>query len=79
MIAVRPLAAGDRERWLPLWRGYQRFYRVDIAEAVTDGTWARLLDPAEPVGGALALDGDAAVGLVHRVRHRSTWTAGDYL
>ena len=75
---IRALSAEDRDAWLPLWRGYQSFYRVDIPEAVSAVTWARLLDPAEPMGGALAWDGGEAIGLVHHIRHRSTWTAGDY-
>lgn len=77
-MIVRALSAQDREAWLPLWRGYQSFYRVDIAEAVSAVTWARLLDPAEPMGGALAWKEGEAVGLVHHIRHRSTWTVGDY-
>jgi hypothetical protein len=30
---------------LPLWKGYQRFYEVDIPFSVTLQTWARFLDP----------------------------------
>lgn len=77
-VRVRPLEAGDQAAWLPLWRGYQAFYQVDIPPAVSDATWARLRDPAEPMGGALAWDGSEAVGLVHHIRHRSCWTIGDY-
>ena len=62
-----------------LWRGYQAFYEVDIADLVSAVTWERLLDPAEPMAGALALVGDTAVGLVHWIFHRSTWTVGDYV
>lgn len=77
---IRALGPGDRDAWHPLWRGYQSFYRVDIAEAATAVAWERLLDPAEPMGGALALDAatGAAVGVAHWVFHRSTWTTGDY-
>ena len=57
-IAIRPLERSDHAAWLPLWRGYQAFYRVDIADAVSDVTWQRLLDPAEPMGGALAWQGN---------------------
>ena len=77
-ITVRPLAAQDHAAWLPHWRGYQAFYKVDIPAEVSAVTWARLLDPAEPMGGALAWDGVHAVGLVHHIRHRSCWTVGDY-
>jgi GNAT superfamily N-acetyltransferase len=75
---IRPLRPEDHAAWLPLWRGYQAFYEVDIAPEVSASTWARLLDPAEPVAGALAWNGATAVGLVHHIRHRSCWTTGDY-
>ena len=75
IYALRPQ---DHSAWLPLWRGYQSFYEVDIPSEVSALTWARLLDPDEPVAGALAWSGSAAVGLVHHIRHRSCWTAGDY-
>ena len=78
MVAVRPLTAGDHAAWLPLWQGYQRFYRVTIADDVTRLTWGRLNDPAEPMFGALALGTDGTpAGLVHWLHHRSTWSAGD--
>ena len=73
LIVIRALTESNRAAWLPLWRGYQAFYRVDIPADVTATTIVRLLDPAEPTGGALAWSGDDAVGLVHHVRHRSTW------
>ncbi|MFT0861728.1 N-acetyltransferase family protein [Ancylobacter sp. G4_0304] len=76
MNAIRPLVPGDQAGWLDLWRGYQRFYEVDLAETVTATTWSRLLDPREPVWGALAVEGDAALGLVHYIFHRSTWSEG---
>jgi GNAT superfamily N-acetyltransferase len=77
-IEILPLRSEDHSAWLPLWRGYQAFYKVDIAPEVSAVTWTRLLDPAEPMAGALAWDNGSAVGLVHTVRHRSCWTVGDY-
>jgi GNAT superfamily N-acetyltransferase len=78
-IQIHPLAADQHGAWLPLWRGYQSFYKTDIAPEVSAVTWSRLLDPAEPMGAALAWNGSAAVGLVHHIRHRSCWTIGDYV
>lgn len=75
---IRPLEARDHQSWQPLWRGYQSFYRVNIPEEVSSVTWSRLIDPAEPMSGALAWNEDDAVGLVHFIRHRSCWTIGDY-
>lgn len=74
---IRGLTAQDHALWLPLWQGYLIFYEASLPEEVTRTTWARLLDPTEPVHGALAFDGDGrAVGLVHWIFHRSTWSVG---
>ena len=77
-ISIRPLVAADHEQWYPLWRGYQQFYQADIAPEVSRVTWTRLLDPQEPMGGAVAADGATLVGIVHWIFHRSCWTIGDY-
>ncbi|WP_459616074.1 N-acetyltransferase family protein [Bordetella sp. 2513F-2] len=77
-LEIRPVTQADFDAWLPLWKGYQAFYRVDIDDAVTRHTYARFLDPAEPMHAALAVSAGRAVGLVHWIFHRSTWTAGDY-
>ncbi|TCT04666.1 GNAT family N-acetyltransferase [Aquabacter spiritensis] len=76
-IEIRAIGVGDHDAWLPLWRGYQAFYEIEIPEAVSRRTWTRLCDPSEMVFGALAWSGGAAAGLVHFLAHRSTWTAGD--
>ncbi|WP_227305713.1 GNAT family N-acetyltransferase [Acidisoma cellulosilyticum] len=67
----------DRDAWMPLWLGYQTFYEVSLSDLVTDTLWSRMLDAAEPVFAALAWDGEKAVGLVHFLYHRNTWTVGD--
>ena len=78
IVAVRKLVAGDHDAWLPLWRGYQKFYEEEIPAETTRVTWARILDSREPVFGAIALAGDRAVGIVHWLYHRSCWTVGNY-
>jgi len=77
-VEIKAIANNDFDIWLPLWKGYQQFYEVDIPESVTLKTWARLLDPVEPMRAALAMVGEQALGLVHSIYHRSTWTTGDY-
>jgi len=77
-VEIRPLDAADEQAWLPLWQGYQRFYMTDIPAEVSALSWRRFLDPAEPMGAALAWVDGEAIGLVHWVMHRSTWTDGDY-
>ena len=76
-VEIRAIKNSDFDIWLPLWKGYQEFYEVDIPESVTLTTWARFLDPAEPMHAALAMVGGQAVGLVHSIYHRSAWTTSD--
>lgn len=71
---VRPATLADHAAWLPLWRGYQAFYQVDLPTTTTETTWARLLDPQEPMHLALAELAGAVVGMVHFIEHRSCWS-----
>lgn len=73
-IQIRPVTAADHAAWLPLWHAYLRFYETELADAVTQSTWQRLLDTSEPTHAALAWDGERAVGLVHFIYHRSNWS-----
>ena len=77
-VVVAPFAPGDYEEWLPLWRGYQTFYRTEIPLETTRVTWNRIMDAGEPMWGALARIHGQAVGMVHWIFHRSNWTIGDY-
>jgi len=77
-VEIRPVSRDDFDAWHPLWKGYQRFYDVDIPESVTRSTWARFMDPSEPMHAALAVAGGQKLGLVHWLYHRSTWTSEDY-
>jgi GNAT superfamily N-acetyltransferase len=73
-ISIRAAHAADHDAWLPLWRGYQAFYQVDLPASTTATTWQRLLDPAEPLHLALAELGGRVVGMVHFIEHRSCWS-----
>ncbi|MDZ5459923.1 GNAT family N-acetyltransferase [Azohydromonas lata] len=77
-MLIRAAEPRDYEQWLPLWQAYQRFYKSDIPQAVTDQTWARFHDAAEPMHCAVAEDEGRLVGLVHFIDHRSCWTTGNY-
>jgi GNAT superfamily N-acetyltransferase len=77
IVRIRAVAETDWEGWLPLWDGYNAFYErvgpTALPETVTRTTWARFLDPAEPVHALVAeADGGALVGLVHYLFHRTT-------
>lgn len=78
MIEIRPFTAGDRDAWQPLWQVYLTFYQSSLPPEVTETTWDRLLDPAEPMHGLAAVLDGKPVGIVHYIYHRSTWTTGDY-
>jgi GNAT superfamily N-acetyltransferase len=75
-LTLRPLERPDLPTWRPLWDGYNAFYGREgataLPEAVTQATWERFFNPAEPVHALVALDGPVLVGLVHYLYHRST-------
>lgn len=77
-MKIRLAEPRDHAQWLPLWQGYQDFYQVDLRGAVTETTWARFHDPAEPMHCAVAeADGGRLVGLVHYIFHRSCWMVNE--
>jgi GNAT superfamily N-acetyltransferase len=75
---IRPLRPDERAAWEPLWQGYLTFYEASVAASVTEETWRRLHDPAEPMFVLGAFLSGRLVGIVHYLFHRSTWTTGDY-
>ena len=77
-IVVRPVSAGERAQWEPLWKGYQTFYQVALSDETTATTWARLHDPGEPMGALGAYRDGRLVGIAHYLFHRSCWTIGNY-
>ena len=70
---IRPVSETDFERWLPLWQGYQEFYRARIPDEATRATWNRFFDEKEPVYCLVAERNGKLVGLAHYLFHRSTW------
>ncbi|ROS03980.1 acetyltransferase (GNAT) family protein [Raoultella terrigena] len=77
-ITVEIVAENDYPQWFALWKNYQTFYRVDIAESTSLLTWNRFFNPIEPVYCAMAKENGTVVGLVHYLFHRSTWADTDY-
>jgi GNAT superfamily N-acetyltransferase len=73
-MLIRDIRAEDRPHWAVLWLGYLEFYKVpDLAPEITVSTFARFLDPAEPVHALVAEENGELLGLVHYVFHRNTW------
>jgi GNAT superfamily N-acetyltransferase len=77
-VVIRPVRADERADWEPLWRGYQKFYKVAIPDETTAVTWARLHDPAEAMGVLGAYAEGRLCGIAHYLFHRSCWSVGDY-
>ncbi|MGE3142080.1 MAG: N-acetyltransferase family protein [Hyphomonadaceae bacterium] len=77
-MIIRDLRAEDRPQWAPLWQGYLDFYEAALPAAVTEATFARLIDPAEPLFALAAEDGGQLIGLAHCLLHRATWTLTHY-
>ena len=67
-VLVRPVSADERAAWEPLWKGYQTFYGVALSDETTATTWARLHDPAEPMGVLGAYVDGRLVGAQHPIR-----------
>ncbi|MBL4853000.1 MAG: GNAT family N-acetyltransferase [Robiginitomaculum sp.] len=73
-ISIRPLTEDDYEAWLALWRGYLKYYRTELADDITQTTWARLTDAKSGIHGLCAVDeDDMPIGLVHYLFHPVTW------
>ena len=73
-LDIRPLEAADRAAWEPLWQGYLTFYKASLPPEVTDTTWQRLLDPAEPMFVRGAFENGKLLGIVQCILHRTTWS-----
>ncbi|HEY1879113.1 MAG TPA: GNAT family N-acetyltransferase [Caulobacteraceae bacterium] len=75
-ILVREIRPEDRDRWTPLWDGYNSFYGrsgpTALDRAITDTTWSRFFNPEEPVFSFVAEARGELLGLVHYLFHRST-------
>lgn len=78
MTTIRPIRDADRDAWLPLWLGYNDFYRNEPAEEVTRATFRRLCEGSDGLFGLVAEDDGDLVGLAHAVFHPATWTTGTY-
>jgi GNAT superfamily N-acetyltransferase len=72
---IRPVTPKDYGAWRPLWDGYNAFYgrqgSTALPEPITESTWRRFLDAAEPVFALVAEQEGSLVGLTHYLFHRS--------
>lgn len=80
MTIVRAMTEPDFTAWTELWGSYLHFYRADgeVAEAVTEATFSRLVERRDGLAGLVAEDGSRLVGFAHLVFHPSTWDIAPY-
>lgn len=71
-FSIRSAASADFEQWLPLWEGYNSFYKRTVPAEVTRITWARFFDAHEPMHAVVAERDGRLIGLVHYLFHRNT-------
>lgn len=80
-MEIRKVRAADYAQWAALWAEYNavdaRMSSGAGSEVITAATWARFLDPVEPMWALLARVGDQPVGVAHYLFHRSTSRLGD--
>jgi GNAT superfamily N-acetyltransferase len=80
-VVVREVRREDRAVWQVLWDGYNAFYGrhgdTALPGHVTEATWERFFDPAEPVHALVATLDGAIVGLTHHLYHRTTVDVAD--
>jgi ribosomal protein S18 acetylase RimI-like enzyme len=57
---IRDAEARDEGDWRRLWADYLAFYKANLPPAVTDATWARIIDPESRMSCRLVEDRRAA-------------------
>lgn len=80
-MKIEPPAAGDRDAWEGLYRGYAEFYKVPMTGEMLETVWGWLHDPDHEVNGLIARaegegEGGALLGLTHYRRFARPLRAG---
>ena len=73
-VILRAAEPADMAEWRRLWADYTAFYRTDLPEAITAGTWARAMDPASGLFIRVAAQGTRLAGFALSVLHPGSWT-----
>jgi GNAT superfamily N-acetyltransferase len=75
-VVIRFVTDRDFAAWKPLWDGYNAFYgrsgETALPQESTRISWARFLDPEEPMHALVAEQDGQLLGLAHYLFHRST-------
>ncbi len=76
-LKIRKTRLDDFDQWLPLWEGYNQFYKRSVPLRTTQRTWSRFHDDTEPMFALVAEENGKLVGFTHFLYHRSTSLEGD--
>lgn len=69
-VVVRPAVRADQESFLIQWRAYLEESHLDVSDAITEMTWARIIDPQSRVGALVAsAEAGRVVGFALYVLH----------
>ena len=74
---IRAIKDSDFQAWLPLWVGYNTFYKRTLPAEITNQTWKRFLDPNERMYSLVAEENGQILGLVNFLYHRNTAMLND--
>lgn len=72
-VTVRAITPDDAAAWRELWAGYCAFYETQVSPAITARTLSRMLDPAMPMIGRVAVTDGMVAGFSISVVHDGTW------
>ena len=76
-MTIRAIQDSDFLAWLPLWQGYNTFYKRTLPDEITNQTWKRFLDPQERMYSLVAEVDGQIVGIVNYLYHRNTAMMND--
>jgi GNAT superfamily N-acetyltransferase len=71
---IREARLEDRDEWDMLWKGYQKYYEVDLSKT-TQNTWQRLMAPESNGPFCLVCEDDTGqlIGFTTYLFHDHTW------
>jgi GNAT superfamily N-acetyltransferase len=76
-LRIRPIAAGDKTRWLELFMEYIKFYNSHLSDEQYELTWTRLNSDYNMHGLIAEKDGQL-IGLAHYIFRPDTWESADF-
>lgn len=76
-ISIRPIATGDKDRWLDLYKQYIVFYKSSLPDEQYELTWQRINSDFNINGIVAEIDGQI-IGFAHYIFRPSTWDKNDF-